>query len=772
MNQDSMDNTKIFSTQSIVKDLLAGLIVFLVALPLCLGIALASGAPLFSGLIAGIVGGVLVGSLSGTHTSVSGPAAGLTAIVAAQIAQLGSFEAFLLAVVVGGFIQIGLGIARAGALSAYFPSSVIKGLLAAIGVILILKQVPHLFGHDTDPVGETSFRQPDQENTFSAIVEVFNHNIHYGASLVGLSSLALLVFWERCKPLKNSFLPAPLVVVGLSVLAGRVLEQWGSPWSINSTHMVQVPIPNSLSGFVHFLQFPDFSQILNPAIYIGGLTIAIVASLETLLNLEAVDKLDPKQRHSPPSRELIAQGIGNVVAGSIGGLPMTAVIIRGSVNVSSGAQTKLSAIFHGVLLLVCVMLLPGWLNLIPLSSLAAILLLTGYKLASPKLFLQMWRDGRYQFLPFILTVVAIVFTDLLVGILIGLAVSVIFILASNLRRPLHRVVEKHVGGDVLRIELANQVSFLSRAALERVLREAPSKSHVLLDARQTDYIDPDILSLIREFRDVVAPAHGVILSLRGFREQYGFCDEIQFLDYTTRELQNELTPAKVLNLLQEGNQRFRTGRSVERDFKRQLSENVVDQHPMAVVVSGIHSRMPAEMIFDLGLGDILGIRIGGNVVSPYVVGCAEYGCVVAGAKLIVVMGHTGSAMVRAAVNQVCGWREIADDCPHLPPIIDAISSSIDSRECAALCDSTPQRKADLVDRVAHRNVLHSLHTLVESSEVLRRLVDEGRIAVVGAMYNVATGECQFLVEDAIGLSFSEGVRVSPGSQHSSSEVAI
>jgi carbonic anhydrase/SulP family sulfate permease len=755
MRREAVDNSNSLSTQTVVKDLLAGLIVFLVALPLCLGIALASGAPLFSGLIAGIVGGVLVGAISGSHTSVSGPAAGLTAIVAAQISQLGSFEAFLLAVVIGGVLQIGLGIARAGALSAFFPSSVIKGLLAAIGVILILKQIPHLFGHDMNPLGEMSFNQPDKENTFSEIGEMFGNHIHYGAALVGLTSLGLLIFWDRCQPLKKSLLPAPLVVVLLAVVGGRLLEWLGGSWSIGSNHMVQVPVAGSMTEFIGFLQFPDFSQWLNPAVYIAGITLAVVASLETLLNLEAVDKLDAKQRHSPPSRELVAQGAGNVVAGLIGGLPMTAVIIRGSVNVSSGAQTKLSTIVHGILLLVCVMLLPHWLNLIPLSSLAAILLLTGYKLASPKLFMQMWRDGRPQFLPFILTVVAIVFTDLLVGILIGLAISVVFILASNLRRPLHRVIEKHVGGEVLRIELANQVSFLTRAALEQALREAPRNSHILLDARQTDYIDPDILSLIREYRDVVAPAHGVKLSLRGFREKYGFEDEIQFVDYTTRELQDELTPAKVLKLLREGNQRFRSGRSLERDFQRQISERVIDQHPMAVVISGIHSRMPAELIFDLGLGDILGVRIGGNVVGPHVVGCAEYGCAVAGAKLIVVMGHTGSAMVGAAVNQVCGWEDIVEVCPHLPPVIDSISASISPRDRIAMREFTPQRKADLVDEVAHRNVLHSLHSLIDESEVLAQLVEEGRIAAVGAMYDVVTGECRFLLEDAIGLSLSE-----------------
>ena len=749
-----MERQRLLSRNTTPADLLAGSIVFLVALPLCLGIALASDAPLFSGLIAGILGGIVVGSLSGSHTSVSGPAAGLTAIVAAEIARLGSFEAFLLALVFAGLLQIGLGIAKAGTLSAFFPSSVIKGLLAAIGIILILKQVPHLVGHDSDPEGEMSFLQPNERNSFTEIIHTITGDVHIGAIVIGLSSLILLIAWDRYKPLKRTGIPGPLVVVLLGVVIGRVFAQLGQPWAISSSHFVQVPIAASVAEFLGFLRLPDFSQLANPDIYVAGLTIAVVASLETLLNLDAVDKLDSKQRHSPGNRELVAQGVGNVCAGLIGGLPMTSVVIRGSVNVGAAAQTKVSAIFHGILLLVCVLLLPTWLNMIPLSCLAAILLLTGYKLASPKLFRQMFREGRYQLLPFLITLSAIVLTDLLIGVLIGLGISMAFILASNAKRPIQRVVERHVGGEVLHIELANQVSFLNRAALDRVLREAPSGSHVLLDARRTDYIDPDVLSLIREFRDVTAPAHDVHLSLRGFREKYQLRDEVRFADYTTRELQRELTPAGVLKLLQDGNQRFHEGRPLERDFARQLRENVVDQHPMAVVISGIHSRTPAEKIFDLGLGDMLGIRIAGNVIGPKVVGCTEFSCVVASAKLVVVMGHNHSTMVEAALEHhcQCGKADITDDCPHLTRIIDEISVSIKPQDCQSLRDSSPQEKQQVIDRVARRNVLHSLHKLLEMSDTLKAMADRGEVGFVGAMYDTASGRCNFLLDDVCGLS--------------------
>ena len=369
-------------SSTLPRDLTAGLVVFFVAVPLCLGIALASGAPLFSGVLAGIVGGILVGMLSGPHTSVSGPAAGLTAIVAAQIVSLGSFPAFLLAVVLAGLIQIGLGLARAGFIAAFFPSSVIKGLLAAIGVILILKQIPHLFGHDPDPEGDEAFQQPDHETTFSELARTIG-DIHPGAAAIGLVSIAVLIVWGRWQRLKNSTVPAPLIVVLLGVGISQLFRQLGGEWVIEPSHLVQVPVADSRAGFFGFLQSPDFSQWSNPAVYTAAVTLAAVASLETLLCLGAVDKLDPQQRTSPPSRELLAQGIGNVTVGLIGGLPITSVIVRSSVNINADGKTKLAAVVHGVLLLVSVAFLPVWLNLIPLSCLATILLVNGGQTGQP-----------------------------------------------------------------------------------------------------------------------------------------------------------------------------------------------------------------------------------------------------------------------------------------------------------------------------------------------------------------------------------------------------
>ena len=745
------------SSATLSRDLTAGLVVFLVALPLCLGVALASGAPLLSGVLAGIVGGILVGMVSGSQTSVSGPAAGLTAIVAAQIVSLGSFPAFLLAVVLAGLIQIGLGLARAGFLASFFPSSVIKGLLAAIGVILILKQIPHVFGHDLDPEEDMAFQQPDHENTFSELARTIV-DIHPGAVAIGLLSIAVLVVWDRWKPLKNSPIPAPLIVVLLGVGMSLLFRQLGGDWVIGPSHLVQVPVADSLTGFLGFLQWPDISQWSNPAVYTAAVTIAVVASLETLLNLEAIDKIDPQQRTSPPSRELLAQGIGNVTAGLIGGLPITSVIVRSSVNINAGAQTKLAATIHGVLLLVSVAFLPVWLNLIPLSCLAAILLVTGVKLVSPALVKQMWNEGRYQFVPFALTVVAIVLTDLLIGVLIGLAVSISFILHSNMRRPIRRFVEKHLGGDVLHIDLADQVGFLNRAALSKVLAEVPRSGHVLLDAQNTDYIDPDMLDLIRDFTEQTGPARGVEVSLLGFRSEYQFNDQIQYVDYSTRELQTALTPQQVLQILKDGHERFRTGRRLTRDLGRQVRAMAGGQHPLAVVLGCIDSRAPAELIFDLGVGDIFSIRIAGNVVSRKVLGSAEYGCAVAGAKLILVMGHTRCGAVATAVNLIGSTRTAAETtgCQHLDHIVHEIQQSADPVTSRGVEERPAAEKESLINAVACRNVLRVVERMRDQSRTLDGLVRERRIAIVGAMYDVVTGEIEFLADDGINHMLPPG----------------
>ena len=505
--------------QSVGRDLIGGVVVFLVAIPLCLGIALASGAPLMSGLITGIVGGIVVGIISGSHVSVSGPAAGLAAIVLAQIEDLGGFQPFLLAVALAGVIQVVFGALRGGALANFFPNSVIRGLLAAIGVLLILKQMPHLVGHDTDPVGDMAFEQPDGDTTFTAI-ETAMDSVLPGAALVGFVCFALLLIWPKT-PLAKSLFPAPLAAVLLGVAINEILVASGSELAITSTHLVGVPVVGvDGATWSDVLVMPEFARIADPAIWLAAVTIAIVASLETLLNLDATDRLDPQKRHSPPNRELVAQGVGNTISGMIGGLPMTSVIVRSSVNAQSGATTRLSAITHGVLLLGSVALLPDYLNRIPLSSLAAILIVTGFKLASPQVFRGLWKQGISQFIPFVITILAIVYTDLLVGVIIGLGTSFLFVLRRNVQGGVRVQIEEHEGVSLHRIKLGSEVSFLNKARLLNTLDSFGDGDQILIDATMCDDIDPDVLGTINDYITERAPKRGVQATMVGFQSSY------------------------------------------------------------------------------------------------------------------------------------------------------------------------------------------------------------------------------------------------------------
>ncbi|REK18856.1 MAG: sulfate transporter [Planctomycetota bacterium] len=727
-----------------LRDFLSGFVVFVVALPLCLGIALAAGAPVFSGILGGIIGGVLVGLLSGSRVSVSGPGNTMVAVAAAQMAVLGSFEAFLLAVLIAGGMQLALGLARAGSISAFIPTSVVKGLLAAIGIVLILKQIPHLLGYDVDPTGEFYFFQPDQETTFSELAKALGA-IHPGAAAVGVASVVFLVAWGRVKWLKQSIVPEQLLVVLLGVGLSLLLTRAGGSWVIGPDHLVQVPIAETWSDFLGFLRFPDYSQWSNPAIYRAAVTIVLVASLETLLSLEAIYRIDPQKRPSPPNRELCAQGIGNMTAGLLGGLPVSSVIIRGSINISSGAQTKLSTMTHGLLILASVVFAPALINKVPMSCLAAILLVAGFKLTSPSVFREMWSRGWPQFLPFVATVLAIIFSDLLVGVIVGLVVAVSFILASNVRQPIRRSVENHVGSEVLRIELANQVSFLNRAALNRTLEQVPRGGHVLLDARNTRYIDPDVLELLRDFEREVAPAHGVEVSFLGFRDKYEIEDQIQYLDYSTRDVQESHTPAEVLAILKEGHDRFRAGRPLTRDLARQVNATAHEQHPLAVVLGCIDSRTPAELIFDVGIGDIFVVRVAGNVTSPEVLGSLEFSCL-AGAKLILVLGHTRCSAVASVVDALAktGAVDKLDGYDNVDSLLKNIRESITDDLRDRLKQARPHEHEHVTNEVARRNVEQSVARILESSAALRALVSEGRLAIVGAMYDVVNGEIAFL----------------------------
>jgi MFS superfamily sulfate permease-like transporter len=485
----------------IKNDLPASVVVFFVALPLCLGIALASGAPLFSGLIAGIIGGIVVGGLSGSKIGVSGPAAGLAAIVLTAIGTLGGYENFLVAVVLGGIIQLIFGFLKAGIIGYYFPSSVIKGMLTGIGIIIILKQIPHFFGYDASPEGDFSFFQADGQNTFSGILKT-TENISLGATIVGFIGLGILILWSNVLSKKGKLfqiIQGPLVAVVIGIVYYFVTND-SSKYGISASNMVSVPVPDSFNSFLGQFSFPNFNALANPQVWVTGFTIALVASLETLLCVEATDKLDPHKNVTPTNKELLAQGTGNIISGLIGGLPITQVIVRSSANIQSGGRTKLVAIIHGLLLLISVILIPTLLNKIPLSVLAAILLVVGYKLAKPAVFKEMVQLGWKQWIPFTVTVVGIIFTDLLIGIGLGLVVGVIVILIKSFQNShfLH-IEDKSNGKHRIKMTLAEEVTFFNKGAILKELDSLPRDTFLEIDVRKTRFLDYDIIEILQDF---------------------------------------------------------------------------------------------------------------------------------------------------------------------------------------------------------------------------------------------------------------------------------
>ena len=504
--QGGVDNIKIISIMKLSpfknfkNDLPASIVVFLVAMPLCLGIAMASGAPLYAGLISGIIGGVVVGALSGSPLGVSGPAAGLAVIVLNAITDLGGFEIFLVAVIIAGILQVIMGFAQAGIIAYFFPSSVIHGMLAGIGIIIFLKQIPHAFGYDADPEGDFEFNQIDGHNTFDELAYMLE-NVSPGVLVVSTISLLILIAWES-KWLKSlsftKLVQGPLVAVIVGVILS-ILFVGNADLEIAKDHMVSVPVAESFSGFLANFTMPDYSALANPAVYKTAIVIAVVASLETLLCVEASDKQDTLKRVTPTNRELKAQGVGNIVAGLIGGLPVTQVIVRSSANQQSGGRTKASTVLHGFFLLISILLIPNVLNLIPLGVLAAILLVVGFKLAKPSLFKKMFKQGPGQFIPFLVTILGIVFTDLLIGIALGMVVAIFVVLRNNFITPYKLIPFEKEGERKLKMILSEDVTFLNKASIRRMLSEIPDGVILEIRASNSRFIHHDVIEIIEDF---------------------------------------------------------------------------------------------------------------------------------------------------------------------------------------------------------------------------------------------------------------------------------
>lgn len=712
-------------------DLPASIVVFVLALPLCLGIALASGAPLSAGLIAGVIGGIVVTSLSGSSLGVSGPAAGMAVVVFSAIAEIG-FEALLLAVVLAGILQFILGKLGAGVIGYYFPSAVITGMLSGIGIIIFLKQIPHAVGYDKDYEGDISFFQSDDYTTLSELGHMVDF-IAPGALVISLLSLGIILLWETdwIKQYRlRRWLHGAVVAVVSGVILNQLFIYFYPAWALGASHLVNLPVVETYSDIMSLITLPDFSQIDNPAIYPVAITIAIVASLETLLCVEAVDKLDPYKRVTSNNRELSAQGIGNICSGLLGGLPMTQLIVRSSANIQSGGRTKMAALMQGFFLLIAVLLIPELANKIPLASLAAILLVVGYKLAQPALFKTMYQVGYFHFLPFIATIAGLIFSDMLTGISIGMACALFFILLENLQVGFH-LHEQHKLNKTV-ITLSENVSFLNKSKILYILSNLPVKSNVVIDATYAKYIDYDVYEVIQNFK---AEARRkkiklVIQNLRGF----GFLEPVERALPITKESQQALTPKGVLEILQSGNARFVNSLRNNRNLLEQANESVEGQFPIAIILSCIDSRTSAELIFDQGLGDIFSVRVAGNVVNEDILGSMEFACKAAGSKLVVVLGHTHCGAIKGA----CSGIELG----NLTSLLDKIQPAVASVKSGKLAKNSTL-ECSLEEKVAERNVEIMVEQVKQRSEVLAQLEAAGEIAIVGAMYNIETGIVEF-----------------------------
>jgi MFS superfamily sulfate permease-like transporter len=718
------------------QDIPASLVVFLVAMPLCLGIALASGAPLYAGIVSGVVGGIVVGLFSGSHTSVSGPAAGLTAVILVSVAQLNSFELFLAAVVLSGLIQIVFGVLKLGFLANYIPSAVIQGLLTAIGLILILKQIPHAVGYDSDPQADFSFWQIDGENTFSELLVMLDY-LTPGATLISVFALLMLVFWDHT-PLKElTYLPAPLAVVVAAVGLNLLFSAWMPSLKIGPEHLVSIPQIDFSNG-VKLLHIPATDIWQNQAVWTVAITLAIIATLETLLNVEAVDRIDPQKRETPTNRELIAQGAGNVVAGLVGGIPVTSVIVRSSVNLSAGAMTKMSAVLHGVLLMLSVLFAAPVLNQIPLAALAAILMVTGYKLTKISLFKKMFMKGWEQFVPFMVTVLAIVFTDLLKGVMIGTVFSVFYILRSNFRNPFSKVTDELHIGEVVRIELPNQVTFFNKAAIKHTLWSIKADSKVVIDATNTTFIDQDVVELLQDFRNTFAPDHHIKINLMGLKLEDESGHILQFREVLDKETRAGLTPERVLDLIKMGNKRFVEGKKSGRKYGIQVGQVAAGQAPMAVIVGCIDSRTSPEITFDAGLGDFLTVRNAGNILSPGALGSLEVAVKHLGVKLIVVKCHTDCGAVKLAMlNEHSG---------NIHFVTDQFGWALE--ECGVTAGAADITDKNEVNRIALENAHITIRHMLRDSEYLRERVNSKEVGVVCAFHDIQTGSVTF--EELIG----------------------
>jgi len=708
----------------VLPNCLSGIIVFLVSIPLCLGISLAAGAPIYSGLISGVIGGILVGLLSSSSVSVSGPAAGITAIILMANLELGSFANFLLALTISGCIQIAIGKLRLGFFADYIPSSVIKGMLSAIGMLLILKMLPlaSTFSHNYQQLKLLLVEAVEDGHLI--FWKNFWLHLNNGAILISSLSLLLLIIFEK----KLKKIPGAIIVVLLGTAFNEYLVH-SHPF-LAQANLVNLPIFHTTKEMWSQIIKPNFLALSNPLVYFYAFLIACVSSLETLVNISATERLDKVHRMTDKSKELFAQGVGNFFAGLFGGLPITSAIIQTSVNVENKANSKLSTITNGILMLLSILLISKIINRIPLSVLASILIFSGYKLTCPSLYYKTYKQGHERFIPFIVTVLGILFINLLSGIILGLILNLFFVLRYNSKARVDIIQELYPTGVIKRLVLPQQTSFLNKSTLISQLNTIPNHAQLIIDARSTNFIDKEIIELIEEYKDEQAPQKNISLNLIGFKDHYTIQDHINFINVTTYDAQSILNPDDVLNILKQGNERFLNDKRIHRSNMTDVQHTAKTQHPIAVVLGCIDSRVPVETIFDMTFGDLFCIRIAGNVVNNDILASIEYACHVVGAKLIVVLGHTGCGAINAACNNF--------QAGHITELLQKINPAIETQR-----QLSSQVDQQFIDNVTNLNINNSIQEIGRQSTILSQMLEEKDIGIIGAIYDISSGKVNF-----------------------------
>jgi carbonic anhydrase len=733
LNNAHLKHLAVYCQRLLKYDFIAGIVVFLVAIPLCLGVALACGAPIYSGIISGICGGIIVGIFSHSQLSVSGPSAAIIAVMISAFSQLHNYQSILTAIFISGLLQVYMGKKKYGFFADYIPRSVIQGMLSAIGILLIIKQLPLAFSLSQNLADLDVLLIDSTEGLGLRPTINFSFAINPGGAILSSLALIILLSFEKTQKQWLKFIPLPIVVVILGTLINELLILNKSSYAQIGPNLVNLPQYKNLQQAFQSLASPNWDELQNPKVYLFGLLIAGATSLESLLNVTATERLDPQYRSVDKNKELIAQGLGNICTSLFGGIPVSSAVVRSSVNIQSQGKTKVSTILHGILLLTSFFLIPDILNHIPLCILASLLIFTGYKLTTPKIYFDIYQQGKSRFTPFIITIIGIIAVNLLFGILAGLLINCYYILKNNSTARINLIQENYPAGVVNRLLLPQQATFLNKASIVAELNTIPYESQLIIDARYTEYLDKEIFEHIKEFKEEVAPARQISLNLIGFKDEYSIHDSINFINVSTYDAQSQLTPLEVLNILKQGNQRFLKDQGFHRSNMIDIHYTSENQHPIAIILGCIDSRVPVETVFDMTVGDLFCVRIAGNVVNDDIIASIEYGCNVVGAKLIVVLGHTGCGAIQAAVNQVKKG--------HITQLLEKIHPAIAIEEASRLKDT--HNMQSFINKITQFNIANSMMNISHRSDILKDMLVEGKIGMIGGLYDISTGIVTF-----------------------------